>query len=125
MHRADAALALGAGYELSPALAADAITEWIERTVIEADPTSPPLDRGVTLHLHAQDDGRGAAGEWTITNDDGLAWSHAHGKGAAAVRGPATQLLLAVVRRRTAAEAGVEVLGDAAVWEGWVQRTPF
>ena len=65
-------------------------------------------------------------GEWTITNDEeGVSWSHAHGKGTAAVRGPAKDLLLAIVRRRTAADAGIEVFGDGAVWDGWLDRTPF
>jgi uncharacterized protein (TIGR03083 family) len=125
VHRADAALALGAGFSLSPELAADGIDEWIERVVIEADPKSPPIDEGVTLHLHATDDGLGPQGEWTLANDGGLSWSHSHGKGAAAVRGRATELLLAIVRRKTAADAGVEVLGDATVWDGWLERTPF
>lgn len=125
VHRADAALALGTGFSLSPELAADGIDEWIERVVIEADLAAPPLDDGVTLHLHATDDGLGPQGEWTLTNDGRLSWSHSHGKGAAAVRGPATELLLAIVRRKSAADAGLEVLGDAAVWDGWLQRTPF
>jgi uncharacterized protein (TIGR03083 family) len=126
VHRADAALALGAEFTLPAELAADGIDEWLERVVIQADSSASPLDRGVTLHLHATDDGLASAGEWTITHGaDGLSWSHSHGKGAAALRGPATQLLLSVVRRRTAADAGIEVLGDATVWDGWLERTPF
>jgi uncharacterized protein (TIGR03083 family) len=128
VHRADAALALGVEYDLSPELAADGISEWIERVSIEArSQPSPALELGQTLHLHATDDGLGPTGEWTITSDveDGLAWSHDHGKGDAALRGPAKDLLLAVVRRQGAAESGVEVLGDSAVWDRWLERTPF
>jgi uncharacterized protein (TIGR03083 family) len=126
VHRADAALALGVDYDLSPELAADAISEWIDRATIEADRHSPPLRRGLSLHLHATDDGLGPTGEWTITNDeDGVNWSHDHGKGDAAVRGRAKDLLLATVRRRTTAEAGLEVFGDAAVWDAWLANTPF
>jgi uncharacterized protein (TIGR03083 family) len=124
VHRADAALALGVDFEISPQLAADGVDEWIER-VVQGGPDPAPLEDGVTLHLHATDDGLDQQGEWTLTNDGGLSVSHSHGKGAAAVRGPATGLLLAIVRRKTAADAGVEVLGDAAVWDGWLQRTPF
>ena len=88
MHRADAALALGTDYRLTPELAADGIDEWLERVAIEASGESSPLDAGTTLHLHATDDGLGAAGEWTITGGgDGIAWSHDHGKGDAALRG--------------------------------------
>ena len=71
-------------------------------------------------------EGLGPTGEWTIINDEeGVSWSHAHDKGTAAVRGPAKDLLLAIVRRRTAADAGIEVLGDGAVWDGWLARTPL
>jgi uncharacterized protein (TIGR03083 family) len=126
VHRADAAIALGVDYDLSPELAADGISEWIELMTVQAKPQSPPLDLGRTLHLHATDDGLGPTGEWTIVNDeDGIGWSHEHGKGDAALRGPAKDLLLAIVRRRSTADAGIEVLGDTAVWDGWLQRTPF
>lgn len=126
VHRADAAIALGTGYELTPALAADGIDEWLERIAVEATAKSSPLDVGQTLHLHATDDGLGGAGEWTIAGtDDGVTFSHQHGKGDAAVRGSAKDLLLAVVRRQTAADAGLEIFGDAAVWDGWLNRTPF
>jgi hypothetical protein len=54
-----------------------------------------------------------------------VAWSHDHGKGDVALRGPAKDLLLAIVRRRTAAELGVEVFGDIAVWDSWLDHTPF
>jgi len=127
VHRADAAIALGQDFELSPELAADGISEWIERIRVESRRGPKPLDLGRTLHLHATDEGLGPTGEWTIAHDaeDGLTWSHDHGKGDAAVRGPVTDLLLAIVRRRPVAESGVEVFGDTAVWDGWLARTPF
>lgn len=126
VHRADAALALGVTFELPPALAADAISEWIELMTVQAKPQSPLLERGRTLHLHATDDGLGPTGEWTIVNDDdGVGWSHEHGKGDVALRGPANDLLLAIVRRRTAAEVDIEIFGDTAVWDGWLEHTPF
>jgi uncharacterized protein (TIGR03083 family) len=126
VHRADATLALGTDYELNPELAADGIDEWLERIAVEATGASSPLDAGRTLHLHATDDGLGAAGEWTIVGrDDGIAFSHEHGKGDAALRGSAKDLLLAVVRRQSAADGGIEVFGDGSVWDGWLTRTPF
>ncbi|EUA15955.1 MDMPI C-terminal domain protein [Mycobacterium xenopi 4042] len=59
MHRADAALALGAEYTLEPALAADAISEWLERVAGQAgrDGAALPLEPGNTVHLHATDPG--------------------------------------------------------------------
>ncbi len=126
VHRADAAIALGTDYQLTPEVAADGIDEWLERIVAEANADSSPLAAGRTLHLHATDDGLGAAGEWTIAGrDDGIALSREHGKADAALRGSAKDLLLAIVRRRTAADGGVEVFGDAGVWDGWLTRTPF
>jgi uncharacterized protein (TIGR03083 family) len=126
VHRADAAIALDADYRLTPELAADGIDEWLERIAIEATGDASPLDAGRTLHLHATDDGLGAAGEWSINGtDDGITFTHEHGKGDVALRGPATDLLLAVVRRHTAADAGLEIFGDTALWDGWLQRTPF
>ncbi len=126
VHRADAALALGTDYRLTPDLAADGIDEWLERVAIEGQGESSPLDPGTTLHLHATDEGLGAAGEWTIIGGaDGIAWSHDHGKGDAALRGSAQDLLLAVVRRQAVSDGGIEVFGDTAVWDGWLTRTPF
>jgi uncharacterized protein (TIGR03083 family) len=127
VHLADAALALGADYSPSPDVAADAISEWIELMVLQSARLSrPPVERGHTLHLHATDDGLGPTGEWTITNDEeGLSWTHDHGKGDVALRGPARDLLLAIVRRRPVTELGIEVFGDSAVWDAWLERTPF
>lgn len=124
VHRADAALALGEQFELAPELAADAISEWIE--LMAGNKAHPALERGQTMHLHATDDGLGPTGEWTVFHDeDGVSWSHDHGKGDVALRGPAADLLLAITRRRTAADLGIEVFGDAAVWDGWLARTGF
>jgi uncharacterized protein (TIGR03083 family) len=126
VHRADVALALGVDYDLSPELAADGISEWLERVSVEAKRQAPPLNRGQTMHLHATDDGLGPTGEWTVVNDeDGVWWSHNHGKGDVALRGPAKDLLLALVRRKSAADVGLEVFGDTSVWDTWLDRTPF
>ncbi len=125
VHRADAAMALGADYELSPELSGDALSEWIERTCV--DRRHPPrLDRGQSIHLHATEEALGPTGEWTIVHDeDGVGWSHSHSKGSVALRGPVTELLLATVRRKTAAEAGLQVFGDTAVWDAWLASTPY
>ncbi|EHB55719.1 Conserved hypothetical protein CHP03083 [Mycolicibacterium rhodesiae JS60] len=131
VHRADAAIALGRSFEVDPAVAADAITEWLERVVIQADEEGPaggdrPLGDGQSLHLHATEPDLGEAGEWTIFGrPDGIAFDHEHGKATTALKGPARGLLLAVVRRSTAAAEGLEVFGDAGVWDTWLARTPF
>lgn len=129
VHRADAAIALGADFVIDPAIAADGITEYLERTVIRANEDGGgdrPLAEGQSLHLHATDEGLGESGEWTILGrPDGIALDRGHGKSTVALRGPARDLLLAVVRRRGAAELGLEVFGDQQVWDTWLARTPF
>ncbi|HEV7582785.1 MAG TPA: hypothetical protein VGO77_20705, partial [Mycobacterium sp.] len=52
-------------------------------------------------------------------------WSHEHGKGSVALRGGATELLLAMARRTSLAETGIEMFGDDAVWQNWLERTPL
>jgi hypothetical protein len=109
-------------------VACDGISEWLERVAIQTGREGAPLPLadGDTLHLHATDSGLGGAGEWTIRVDDGrIAWSHEHGKGAAALRGGATDLLLAILRRVPLADTGVELFGDEGVWDTWLDRTPL
>jgi uncharacterized protein (TIGR03083 family) len=126
VHRADAALTLGIRYGLAAPLAADGISEWLDRLVVEQRNARPAaLDPGVTFHLHATDD-LDSAGEWMIRGvEDGLSWEYGHGKGTAAARGRAVDLLLALLRRRSAADVGVQILGVQEVWTNWLDRTPL
>jgi len=128
VHRADAAIALGSEFTLNADVAADGITEWLERVEIQAGSNGAPLplDDGNTIHLHATDTGLNEPGEWTIgVSGDKLSWSHEHGKGSVALRGAATQLLLAVLRRAPLGDTGIEIFGDETVWENWLECTPF
>ncbi len=115
VHRADAAIAVGAPFDVNPAVAADAVSEWLDIATARADFDS-------TLHLHATDDGLGEAGEWTVA--DGT-WTHAHGKGDVALRGPAAELLLALTRRVQLADTSIELFGDEGAWQSWLSATPF
>lgn len=127
VHRADAAIAAGTAFELAPELAADAISEWLDIIVHTRPGAAPVLDPGQTLHLHAHDEGLGPAGEWMISAaaDGTLTWSHGHGKGTVALRGGSVDLLLAITRRRPVAELDVQLIGDEAVWQSWLDRTAF
>ena len=128
VHRADAAFAVGSEFRLDADVAADGITEWLERVAIQAgnDGAALPLDDGNTIHLHATDTGLNEPGEWTIgVSGNGIIWSHEHRKGTVALRGRATELLLAVLRRVPVGDTGVEMFGDDSVWHNWLQRTPF
>src|SRR5512146_1532996 len=97
VHRADAQLAAGA--EPEPAIgaeeAADAIDEWLMLLAAgHADDRPQALPAGASLHIHATDDGLGGRGEWLIRRDaGGLAVEASHGKGDAALAGPAVSLL--------------------------------
>jgi uncharacterized protein (TIGR03083 family) len=127
VHRADAAIALGSDFTLDPDIAADGITEWLERVAIQAgsDGEALPLEEGNTIHLHATDS-LSEPGEWTIGVSDGrISWSHEHGKGTVALRGGASELLLALVRRVPVGDTGVAVFGDDLVWHNWLERTAF
>ena len=128
VHRADAAIATGGGFTLEASIAADGITEWLERVAIQAgsEGAALPLADGNTLHLHATAPGLGEAGEWTVgVEGSGITWSQEHGKGSVALRGGATELLLAMTRRVSVADTGIEFFGDDAVWQNWLDRTPL
>ncbi|MBN9734842.1 MULTISPECIES: maleylpyruvate isomerase family mycothiol-dependent enzyme [unclassified Pseudonocardia] len=126
VHRADAAIALGTPFEIAPALAADGLSEWLDLLTARPAPDEPALAPGATLHLHATDDGLGPAGEWLVRAESGrVVWEPGHGKGAAAVRGTAADLLQGVLRRIPADDARLDVLGDRQVWQDWLARTAF
>jgi uncharacterized protein (TIGR03083 family) len=115
VHRADAAIAVGAPFEVPAALAADAISEWLDIATVRAA-------QGASLHLHATDADLGESGEWTIA---GGSWHHAHSKGDVALRGSADDLLLALTRRRELSDTSIELFGDPQAWQAWLSATPF
>jgi uncharacterized protein (TIGR03083 family) len=121
VHRADAELALGRDVSLAAELAADGLTEWLERVVVQAGDGRSPLRDGQALHLHATD-----GGEWTLRGDgSALALDHTHADAAATVSGAATPLFLAVVRRLRADDPRITINGDGNVWRAWLDHTPF
>lgn len=129
VHRADAALAVGADFTLEEDVALDTIDEWLEFAALPMMTERQPerrelLGPGRTIHLHATDTAPDAAAEWVVDlTGDALVWRRAHEKAAVAVRGPLTELLLLVYRRRPA--EGLEVLGDAKLLDFWLERNAF
>jgi uncharacterized protein (TIGR03083 family) len=132
VHRADAQLAAGAEPEpvIGAEVAADAIDEWL--TLLaggilgSTDDRTEALPAGAALHVHATDDGLGGRGEWMIRHDaSGLIVEPGHGKGDAALTGPAASLLLVLMRRRPVPDPAVTVYGDSVVVDGWLASTAF
>jgi uncharacterized protein (TIGR03083 family) len=131
VHRADAQLAAGAEPEpvIEAEIAADAIDEWLMLLtggLGNSDERAKALTAGAGLHIHATDDGLGGRGEWMIRHDArGLTVEPGHGKGDAALAGPAASLLLVLMRRRPASDPAVTVYGNSAVMDGWLASTAF
>ncbi len=120
VHRADAQLALGVAPEMDARLAVDAIDELFDNLPSAAyfAPNVANLrGSGETLHLHCTD----TDGEWMIRlHDDGFSYEHTHGKGDVAVRGTACDLLLLAYNRRSSADSGFEIFGDADLLNRWL-----
>ena len=125
VHGADLVLASGGSVSVEPLVAADCICELLDNTPARLrwpDAVRPTSEASV--HLHATDATPvgprqaplGDRGEWMVEmTGGGVGWSHAHGKGDTAVRGPVVELMLVMNRRVTAHSAGVEVFGSTTV----------
>jgi uncharacterized protein (TIGR03083 family) len=130
VHAADAQLAAGQQPDIAPRLAADAIDEWL--TVLSGplygrpDPRAAALPEGRVLHVHATDDGLNGAGEWLISHEPGgVRVLPGHGRGDAALTGPAARLLLVLMRRAPAGDPAVTVFGDTGLLTRWLAETVF
>ncbi|MDQ0993321.1 maleylpyruvate isomerase N-terminal domain-containing protein [Streptomyces sp. V3I7] len=132
VHRADAALAAGLPYEVTPEVAADAIDEWLvigpwiqrRRAAREGKPL--PQGPGGSLHLHATDTTPELNAEWIVEwGEQGVQWRRGHEKATVALRGPLTAVMLGFYRRIPLDNEELEVLGDRAVLEGWLERMAF
>jgi uncharacterized protein (TIGR03083 family) len=126
VHRADAQLAAGQAPVIDADVAADGIDEWLTGVMIPdpgaPDPRLAALGPGQSLHVHVTD----ADGEWLVGRDGaGLEVRRAHGRADVAVRGPASTLLLVLVRRLPPDHPEIEVLGDGDVLQAWLEHSRF
>ncbi len=119
VHAVDAQLAAAQAPLVPTALAADGIDELLT-VLLPAKVTLGGADLGGlgTLHVHCTD----TDGEWLVAPADGrLEVTRAHAKGDAALRGPASEILLRLCNRG----GGGEVVGDASVVADFTQRFTF
>jgi hypothetical protein len=128
VHRADGQIAVGTRPEIDPVVAADGIAEWLGFL-----PDGPAGDQaghpalvpeGKVVHFHATD--AETDGEWLIRGvPGGVTVVAGHGKGDLALRGPASAILLVLLRRLPPGDPAVEVIGDRSLLDAWLAATPF
>ena len=128
VHRADGQIAVGTRPVIDPVIAADGIAEWLGfLPTVRAweEPERPsPVPEGKVVHFHVTDEG--VDGEWLIRGGrGGVAVETGHGKGDMALRGPASDMLLVLLRRLPPDDPAVQVLGDRSLLDGWLAGTPF
>jgi len=122
VHRWDLQSAGGSPGPIEAALAADGIDELFEVFVPARHRGFPGWEpwrfggRGERLHLHCTD----VAGEWVLRfGEDDVEVTREHAKGQAALRGPASDMLLALYGR--VGVERLELLGDPAVVDLWTR----
>ncbi len=117
VHRWDAEAASGTSASIESELASDGIDEFL--THMLGDVVDDAAAVGGSVHLHCTD----VAGEWTVRpgDDDSQVVTREHAKGDAALRGAASDLLLALWRRKDL--ASIDVVGDAAVAARFIAHT--
>jgi uncharacterized protein (TIGR03083 family) len=128
VHRADAEITVGRQPNVDADIAVDGIDEWLDSMsgAIPEDAQADALPEGAVLHVHATDEGLDGAGEWLVRREGSeVTVQPGHGKGDVALRGPASRLLLVLVRRVPPDDPQVEVLGDSGLLTGWLAGTPF
>lgn len=117
VHRWDAEAAAGRDTPIEATLASDGVDEFLAHMLGDVIADAPAV--GGSVHLHCTD----VSGEWMVrpTDGGGLNVIREHAKGEAALRGPASDLLLVLWRRQGLAK--IEVIGDAAVAARFIAHT--
>ncbi len=122
VHRWDvdaATSGIGSAAAIDSELAKDGVDEFAEVSLRFSSSRPDRVYPSKSLHLHRSD----GPGEWMIVADGqgGVTVTHEHGKGDAAVRGPASALLLWIWGRPV---DDIEIFGDEAVAEAWRSLAP-
>lgn len=117
MHRWDAQNAASAADGFDPELAADGVDEYLG--ILGAFRGRRFPEAG-SIHLHTTD----TPGEWLVRLDaEGVELTREHAKGDVAVRGPASEVLLVLMGRKTMHT--VEVFGEAPLFERFRKHASF
>jgi uncharacterized protein (TIGR03083 family) len=119
VHRWDGQGVSGEPEPFEGAMAVDGIDEHLANLPSILDPEQTPTT-GETLHLHCTD----RDGEWLLRlGPSGIEVTPEHAKGDVAVRGPASDLYLAVLGR--VPPSSLEVFGDPGALEVWESLLGF
>jgi uncharacterized protein (TIGR03083 family) len=127
IHRADAALAVGAPFALKPDTAVDGIEEWLELGSLPMHFDIHPAMReligpGRTIGLQATD----TATDWIVDlTGPAIDWRRGIGDAAVTLRGAVTDLLLLIYQRRAPVEPYVTITGDRGLLQFWLDRVDF
>ncbi|HKF91595.1 MAG TPA: maleylpyruvate isomerase family mycothiol-dependent enzyme [Acidimicrobiia bacterium] len=117
MHRWDAQNAGGVADAVEPELAADGVDEYLG--ILGAFHGRRFPEAG-SMHLHTID----TPGEWLVRLDaEGIHLTREHAKGDVAVRGPASDVLLVLMGRKTM--GATDVFGEAPLFERFRKHASF
>lgn len=116
VHRWDVDVAAGTPTPVEATLASDGIDEFLTHFLDDAAEHTAPVSGSV--HIHCTN----VAGEWTIRpRENGFDVTREHAKGDCALRGPASDILLALWRRMPVDV--IEVIGEADVASRFLAST--
>jgi uncharacterized protein (TIGR03083 family) len=117
IHRWDVQNADGEADAVEPELAADGVDEYLG--ILNAFRGRRFPEAG-SIHLHSTD----TPGEWLVRLDaEGIQLTREHAKGDVAVRGPASDVLLVLMGRKTM--DAVDVFGEAPLFERFRKHASF
>jgi uncharacterized protein (TIGR03083 family) len=116
VHLWDATQATGTVMPIEATLASDGIDEFLTHFLADVAPDAAAV--GGSVHFHCGD----VPGEWTVReSDDGFTVAREHSKGDCAIRGTASDILLALWRRVPLSTC--DVVGDMNVAARFIAHT--
>lgn len=123
VHRVDAELAAsGSATPVDAGLAVDALDELLNVILVARVSWGVDVALGGSIHFHCTD----VEGEWVLSVADGVVdVVRSHAKADAAVRGPASDVVLWAYNRLPEGSAAVEAFGDESVLAAWRQSARF